>query len=536
MPWREQGFEVLEEYGVRKRLALHPLIYYLGFVWIVAAATLIVPALYGLIFHYHEPREYTVSIELLEYGTVFMVLGLLSTRLTMPSRRMRREEALLLVVITWVLIPLVVAWPIADVLGIPFVDAWFESVSGFTTTGLTMFTGSVDPVTGTYVPAVEELPRTVLFWRSFIQWVGGVGIVVVAVSIIARPGSAARLLYVAEGRSERIEPSVIATAKKVLFVYTIVTVIDTILLYVAGMDWFDAVNHAMTGIATGGFSTKNNSIAEYHSIAIELAAMFAMFSGAVSFSDWHSLIIKWRLKRFFSSPELKALLTLMAIGTIAATAALVRNGFGIIEALRYASFQIVTTITGTGFQNTGLGDKPEIFKALLTTYCLLGGAAFSTTGGIKMLRLIIAVKSTLWEAEALSAPRGYTLRRRLAWIVLDDESARRALTIIFAFSLTMVVGTFIAMLILPDRSFADVALETASALGNVGVSTGITGADSPLALKLLYIALMTLGRLEIVPYFYAVHVMYSKVVHAVRARRGRRKLLRETRVAREAPL
>ncbi len=521
---------VFEEYVFRRR-GLPPLLYYLGFVWIVAGITLLVPGLYGVIFEAPGSEGFRVAYEMLGYAALYFIIGLVSTRLFMPSRRLRRDEALLLVVLTWVLIPIAVAIPVADVLRTPFVDAWFESVSGFTTTGLTMFNGVVDPDFHVYVPAVEELPRTVLFWRSFIQWIGGVGIVVVAVTIIARPGSAARLLYVSEGRSERIEPSVVATAKKVLLVYIIVTIIDVLLLYAAGMDWFDAVNHAMTGVATGGFSTRSNSIAEYNSIYIDAAVVFVMVSGAISFSDWYNLLIRLRVRRFLRSPELRIFLFMLSLGSIAGIIALLKHNYTLLDSIRYAVFQIATAITGTGFQNTSLGDKPDIFKGLLTTYCLLGGSAFSTTGGIKMLRLIIALKSLQWEAESLSAPRGYVPRRRLAWITLDDDMVRTALTVIFAFSATEIIGTFIAMLILPSKwSFVDVALETASALGNVGVSVGITGANSPLALKLLYIVIMLLGRLEIVPYLYAVHVLYSRVLHAVRAARRRGELARARRI------
>ncbi len=522
---RRSGYnplEPLEEFVFRKRFALPPLLYYLGFVWIVAAITLLVPAVYGLIFEKPGTEGFRVASEMFEFGVAFLLVGYIVTRLFMPSRRLRRDEALLLVVLTWIAIPMIVAWPVAHVLRIPFVDAWFESVSGFTTTGLTMFTGQVDSFYHVYVPAVEELPKTVLLWRSFIQWIGGIGIVVVAVTIIARPGGAARLLYLAEGRSERIEPSVVATAKKVLLVYSIVTVADIILFHIAGMNWFDAVNHAMAGIATGGFSTKNNNIAEYNSVYIDAAAAAVMITGAISFSDWYNLIIRGRVRRFLRSPELRMFTALTILGSIAGVLVLLRYGYPLYKALRYGIFQIITTITTTGFQNTGLTNMPSLFKGILVTYSLLGGSAFSTTGGIKMLRFIIALKALQWEAESAYAPRGYVPRRRLAWITLDDDMVRSALTIIFAFSATEIIGTFLAAMMLPPKwSFVDVALETASALGNVGISVGITGAAMPIGVKLLYIVLMLLGRLEILPYIFAVHMLYSKLRHALRARRVR---------------
>ena len=513
--------EPLEEFVFRKRFAIHPLPYYLGYVWFVAAITLLVPGIYGLVFETVGSEGFRVASDMFEFGVLFVVLGYVTTRLFMPTRRLKRDEALLLVVLTWIIVPMLVAWPVAQTLRIPFVDAWFESVSGFTTTGLTMFTGNVDPAFHVYVPAVEQLPKTVLLWRSFMQWIGGIGIVVVAVSIIARPGGAARLLYLAEGRSERIEPSVVATAKRMLLVYIIVTVVDVIAFHIAGMNWFDAVIHAMAGISTGGFSTRNNNIAEYNSVYIDVAACFSMITGAISFSDWYNLLIRGRIRRFLQSPEFRALVALLALGSAAAVAIFLRYGYSLYKAVRYGLFDIVTTMTTTGFQNSSLTNIPPVLKGLLVTFSLIGGSAFSTTGGIKLLRLIIAVKALQWEAESASAPRGYIPRRRLAWIILDDDMVRSALVLIFAFSATEIIGTLIAAMFLPPKwSFADIALETASALGNVGISVGITSAAMPLAVKILYIILMLLGRLEILPYIFAVHLLYSRLIEWTKARRG----------------
>ncbi len=518
-------FGLLEEYARAKKIRVHPLLHYQGYIWVIAAFTLIVPALYGLIFQYTSPKEVNVSLVMLDYGLGFLALGLLVSYTTMPSRRLRRDEAIILTIATWLVIPLLVALPVAEALRIPFIDAWFESVSGFTTTGLSMFTGSRDSLTGTYVPMVEQLPKTVLLWRSFIQWVGGVGIVVAAITIITRPGSAARLLYLSEGRSERIEPSAATTAKRVLLVYTIVTVIATLLFYLSGMNWFDAVNHAMAAVATGGFSTKNNSIGEYHSIAIELAAIAAMMFGAISFSDWYNLLIKGRIRRFLLSPELKMLISTTALATLAGQLVLMQAGYTLFQAIRYSLFQVVSSVTTTGFQDRSLADLPDAFKLILIVMSLLGGSAFSTTGGVKQLRLLIAIKSIQWEAASSAAPRGYTPRRKIAWILVSDEDARRAFTVIFTFTLTMIVSTLIGLIIAPQYRLVDMALETASALGNVGISVGITSASMPVALKLLYIADMLLGRLEILPYLFAVYILYSRLVRSARAKRGRRRIL-----------
>ncbi len=516
--------ETLEEFTRARRIRVHPLIHYQGYIWVIAALTLIVPALYGLIFQYNVPRETSVALYMLDYGLGFLMVGLVIAYLTMPARRLRRDEALILTVATWLLVPLLVALPVAEALHVPFIDTWFESVSGFTTTGLSMFTGARDSLTGTYVPTVEQLPKTVLFWRSFIQWVGGVGIVVAAITIITRPGSAARLLYISEGRSERIEPSTSTTAKRVLLVYTIVTAIATIILYISGMNWFDALNHAMAAVATGGFSTKNGSIGEYHSIAVELAAIAAMIFGAISFSDWYNLLIKGRVRRFLASPEFKMLISITALATLAGQIALMEAGYGLFQALRYSLFQVVSSITTTGFQNRGLADLPDSFKLVLIVLSLIGGSAFSTAGGVKLLRVLIAVKSVLWEARSSVAPRGYAPRRRIAWILVSDDDVRRAFTVIFAYIVAMLVSTFIALLVAPQYRLVDMSLEVASALGNVGISVGITGASMPVALKILFIADMLLGRLEILPYFFAVYVIYSRLVRSARARRGRKRL------------
>ncbi|HIQ56407.1 MAG TPA: TrkH family potassium uptake protein [Pyrodictium sp.] len=483
---------------------LNPILYYVVYCQGIVAGVTIAPGIYGVLV-----GEYKSFIMII-YGVTIGFIVFFLKIFCRPSRPLTLEDAILIAVASWTLVPILSAIPISLYLGLPFIDSWFEAVSGFTTTGLTMFSGTVDKDFNTYIPSVEELPRSVLFWRSLIQWIGGLGILVVLTALALSGGLPSHLVGFAEGRYERLEPSLARSLRRLLIVYLFLTLLAAILFYSTGMPPFDAINHAMTALATGGFSTHSNSIGYYDDPVLEGVVVLAMIWGATNFATHYKILFKGSLRAPLNDPELRMFVLLAVIGSLATTYTLYsKSHYDITNALRYAVFQFISAMTGTGFQTTSLTNVPDETKFILTVACLIGGSYLSTTGGIKIYRLLVATYTISWTTKRVANIRGIVIKYRIGTKPLDFEELMRNVSIIFSFAILWALGT-IATLMTVKTNLANAGLEAASALGTVGVSSGITGAHIPLTLKLIYIALMSLGRLEIIPYIMAMRILISR--------------------------
>ncbi len=509
------------------RLRIPPHSYYLFVTLYVSSLAILVPGLLALGF-----SEYRVAEVMLPFAALYAALGALFKRVFEPSRSMRLDDAIIAAVSAWILVPLLNAIPVSLSIGVPFIDTWFEAVSGFTTTGLTMFTGSVDSFFKTYVPAVEELPKSILFWRSFIQWLGGIGILVLFAAFAAGGGIPSHLIGLAEGRYEHMEPSIARSIRAFIYVYSLLTLVGTILLYASGVrDVFEALNHAMTGIATGGFSFHSNSFAYYNSVTVEAAAVVIMVFGALNFADQYSLYFKGNASRLINNPETYAFATILAVLVAFGTLILALHGYEPLRALRYTVFQVVSAVSGTGFQTMDLGRAPDDYKLMLTVASLLGGSIISTTGGIKMFRLVMISSSLKWVYEEFTSVPGRVVVRKVGGRIVGVSELQQAVAVVSMFVGAWLTGTIALYIILPDAGLASVGFEVASALGNVGLSTGLTGASMPLAAKIVLIAEMTAGRLEIIPYILAVMAAVTQL-RLLLARRRRQRLLKLLQAAR----
>lgn len=372
------------------------------------------------------------------------------------------------------------------------VNAFFESISGYTGTGLTM------------AARADELPRSLQWWRSFIEWVGGMGVIVVMLSLLVgpRPGAARYSLYYAEARSERIHPNIRSTLYTMWWIFLLYTFVSIIALWGAGMPIWDAVNHAMTGIATGGFSITDNSIASYNSFAIELVLLPIMLFGAISFAIhyemmrghgrylWRDIQTRWLLLLAFLGVSL---LTLENLGPL---------GGGL--ALRQSAFQFISALTCTGFQTAELSSWSSTAKLLLAIAMFIGGAAGSTAGGIKIIRMLVLIKGVQWRFRKIVQPRQAVVPFRLGETIVEDsrigERLEDAALITFLWLVFLLLGVAVLIRVVPPEfTMADVLFEVSSAQGNVGLSVGITHPGlSPIA-KLMLCFNMWVGRLEIVP-------------------------------------
>lgn len=402
----------------------------------------------------------------------------------------------------WLLVALLGALPFILILGPEsggFWNAFFESMSGWTATGLSVY------------PHPENLPGTLQFWRSLMEWVGGGGVILLTLALVGQPGVEAYSLYRSEAREEKIRSSVHSTVKTIWWIYLVYTGLGIALFYSAGMPLWHAINNGMTGIATGGFSPVSDSFSGYDNIWIEIAAIPIMTLGAISFAS-HYQLFNGKFKKFFSDPQTKALLVLFLAGSMFVfieNLGPVHLNYSVKETGRYSAFQFISALTTTGFQTADIFKWEEIPKVALSLAMIVGGCAGSTVGGIKLFRVILLTKGVGWRLRRMLAPPHAIYRYKIGKKTLTPEEANDAVGEAASLSFLWVICLLIGIMIIHNSiaglegfqqfRLVDILLEVCSAQGNVGLSVGIVGPDLPAVAKLMLIINMWIGRLEIIP-------------------------------------
>jgi trk system potassium uptake protein TrkH len=383
-------------------------------------------------------------------------------------------------------------------------NAFFEAMSGYTGTGLTM------------AARADLLPHTLQWWRSFTEWIGGMGVIVLMLSILAgpRPGAATYSLYYAEARGEKIHPSIASTLRTMWWIFLLYTFISVIALWGAGMPMWEAINHAMTGISTGGFSVTANSIASYHSLAIEMVLIPVMLLGAISFAV-HYEMMRGKGRVIWTDFQTRWFLIFVLVG-IALLSVENLSTIGGIGSVRDSAFQYVSAITCTGFQSADIASWSATAKLLLAVGMFIGGAAGSTAGGIKVMRMLILMKGVQWRFRRIASPRGAIVPFRIGETTVDESQIGQRLEdaslITFLWLVFLGIGIVILLHTLPPGfTLSDVVFEVASAQGNVGLSVGITHPTMTLASKLALCFNMWIGRLEIIPVLMLVRALLRGV-------------------------
>jgi trk system potassium uptake protein TrkH len=386
--------------------------------------------------------------------------------------------------------------------------------------------------------AIHEpsLPRTFQWWRSLIQWVGGVGVIVLTVSILARPGSGSYALYQSEARERKIHPSIVSTVRTVWKIFLGYTLLSVLALFVAirlsdyGSSlplWeagWQALNHAMTGLSTGGFSVTDNSIATYDSTLIESVLLPVMTLGAIAFPVHYAFLRGRDLEQLRSDLQTRWLLVLLAVGVVALSVqnalsvgavpeafstarflpAAVPGGPAVADAVRDSTFQWISALTCTGFQSAPIGRWSDGGKVLVSGAMVLGGAAGSTVGGIKIVRGYMVARGIRWQFSRVFLPASAVVTARIDGRSLTREQMERefneATIVTLLWLILLAVGSLVMVNATgADFGYADAVFEVASAQGNVGLSTGITGPSMPRVTEAMFLLNMWVGRLEIIP-------------------------------------
>lgn len=391
------------------------------------------------------------------------------------------------------------AWFLTSVLGsMPFiiagittnpVDALFESVSGFTTTGATIFRD------------VEQLPRAILLWRAMTHWLGGMGIVVLTVALVPLLGVGGFQLLKAETpgpEKDKITPKITATAKILWFIYIGLTTLEVLLLMLGGMDWFDAVTHAFATMATGGFGTKNSSIAYYQSAWIDWVCIIFMVLAGMNFSLYYR-IFQGKFQDLLKNTELKVYLAIILIASSIVALVLLPQYGTIAKALRFSAFQVVSILTTTGFATADFDMWPSFAKTVLLVTMFIGGCSGSTGGGIKVVRHVVLFKQAGNEIRRLLHPRGVFSIQLNGRVGRKDVVYGVAGFVFLYFTLVLLVTLVVS------GSGADLVTAFSSALvtvGNIGPGFGLVGptqnySQFPDYVKLVWSFAMIAGRLEL---------------------------------------
>lgn len=408
-----------------------------------------------------------------------------------PDAYISAKDVFMIVVFGWIGVALTGALPfyLSDVM--TPMEAYFEAMAGYTTTGAST------------VVRPEEFPQSLLLWRSLCQWAGGIGIVVLFVAVGPLIGFGASQLLSAEVANpvpERLTPRIRDTAKSLAIIYLTLTFGGIVVLYLVGMNLFEAVNHAMTTVATGGYSTRTGSIAAFDSWAIELAIIVGMLLSGANFALYYQAS-QGRLTRVFRDPELRAYLGIATVGTIIVTFSLWFLDFrdSPLFALREALFQTVSLLTGTAFSSADWSTWDPLSQSLIVLFMAIGGCAGSTSGGLKVIRTVLLTRHGWQQIFHMIHPQAVT-PLKIQERALSERLRMNVLGFFFIYVLTLMAGTLII-------AAHQVPIE--NALGSVFACLNITGTflgtvgsaefyqTLPATAKLALTLFMLLGRLEL---------------------------------------
>jgi trk system potassium uptake protein len=467
------------------RALLHVLSFIVMVVSLFMAATIAVALFYG-------ERLQAAAFAAVSGGSLVLFGTLLLLTRSRKQFMFTTRDGFLLVSLSWAVVSAVGALPFVISSTIPnFTEAYFETMSGFTTTGATILT------------AVEQMPYSLLFWRSLTHWLGGMGIVVLVVAIMPLIGIGGMPLIQAESpgpRVDKIVPKVRETAKILWIIYIGLSVLETVLLLLGGMNLFDAVTHTFGTMATGGFSPKNASVGHYGSPYITVVITLFMIFAGVNFGLYFALFRRqWSsLKK---NTELRAYLFIFAAATLLIWFSLRKAGFytDTGENLLHAGFQTASILTTTGYATVDFDLWPGFAKSVLFVLMFIGGSSGSTGGGIKVIRIMTLVKLSLKEMRYLLNPRGIHNMK------INGETVRKDM--VFTVAGFIFLYTALLFIITLAAAFSGIdllsSLSTALVtLGNIGPGFGLVGPALNFHfmepwLKWLLSAAMMIGRLEV---------------------------------------
>lgn len=467
----------------------------IGLLLMVFSLTQLPPVVVDIIYQQNETHSFL---------TAFMLTFLSGLLLYLPFRKSTKDfrirEGILVVVSFWFVLSLFATIPflLSESLRMTFSDAFFESMSGLTTTGATILSG------------LDDLPKAILYYRQQLQWLGGMGIIVLAVAILPMLGVGGMELYHAESSGiskDRLTPKLTQTAKALWKIYLSFTVVCALAYYYAGMDMFDAIGHSYSTVAIGGFSTHDLSIGYFDSIAIESVAVVFMFLAGINFSLHFFVWRKKNILAFFKDAEFQTYLLMLSVLIAIISIYLLNSGYyqTTEEALRYGIFQSISIATTTGFASTNFSLWPLILPVILIFASFIGACAGSTGGGIKVVRVLLMFKLAMKEIKKFIHPNAQIN------IKLNQRSvAESTLVSVWGFFSLYVIAFVLIMVALMFTGMDQVTSfsATAASMNNLGPGLGEVAenyASISESAKWILSFSMLLGRLEILTLMALLH-------------------------------
>jgi len=446
---------------------------------------MLIPAVIALYYAEGDASSLFIS------SVISLVVGFLAFRLTKITGDISPKEGFAIVSFGWITVALFGSLPFYLSGAIPsFVDCFFETMSGFTTTGASILTN------------IEGFPKGVLFWRSLTHWLGGMGIILLSLAILPLLGIGGMQLYKAEvpgPTSDKLRPRVRETARILWYVYAGISILEMILLKLGGMPLFDAACHTFGTMATGGFSTKNSSIGHYDSAYFDYIVIFFMFAAGTNFS-LHYRAIKGDVKAYMRDQEFRFYASLFIIVIcIILTDILIHQDTTVGRAVRHAVFQTVSIGTTTGYVTADYERWSAVSQFILFSLMFIGGCAGSTGGGMKIMRILLLLKYSIAELKKSFHPDAI-IPVRFNGKVVSLEVITKILGFFLLFILLFVLSTIIMTMMGLD--FMTAIGSVVASIGNIGPGLGDVGptdnyAAIPTAGKMLLTLLMLVGRLEV---------------------------------------
>jgi len=437
-------------------------------------------------------QEWDLVIPMASAPVTFLLLGYLISRNPRSHSATRLSVALVAVALTWLAIAFVGALPFILGMHMTFTDSVFEAMSGWTGTGFTV------------MASLDTAPKTILFWRSFMQWIGGIGVISFGIAMLSRSGLTQYQLYRSEGRSEALMPSVVSTGRRIWGIYLALTAIFTVVIGIWGrVPLWDALNLVMVTLSTGGFSLHNAGVSYYNSATLEALLIPIMLAGAIPFKVYFFLY-RGNFRKFFRDPTVRLIFALSIIVSLVVSLNLfVFNDYTLTLAFRQGFFCTISGFTCCGLQNSTL-EWLALPLVLIMLLMMIGGAAGSTAGGIKVNRVILSYEGLVWWFKRFFV-RGNVIvpfkheGKNIPGNISELELSKNLLIIVL-YVLLIFVATI--LLLHPGGAlFApyQVIFELVSAASNVGLGVGYLTPFSPWTVKWVFVLLMWIGRLEIIP-------------------------------------
>jgi trk system potassium uptake protein len=458
-----------------------------GEIFVFVAPGTCLPLFVALIY-----AEWNMLLPMVSVPVIFFLAGMLLRALPRHERGSRLSTAFCSVALFWFACAMVSGIPFMLGLHMSFTDALFEGMAGWTGTAFSM------------MQSLDTAPHTLLFWRSYMQWAGGIGIIAFAIALGSSTGLSQSRIFRTESRDEPLMPTVMSTGRALWKIYGLLTFVAVGLILFTGLSLWESVNLGLTTISTGGFTLHPEGILYYHSTFLELLLIPIMIAGALPFKLYY-LVLENRRWSLFGDEQIKLFFLILAIGVAVLTYDLVFFGnLNFVPALLQGLFMTVSALTTTGYQVASLHSWADVTLLFLALIAFIGGAAGSTAGGIKLNRVGFAFHALIWWFQRLYVSSKVLIPFRIEGRIIPKavaelETAKNMLVIILSVVTIFVATLAIIQFHLTTYTITEIVFTIVSAFSTCGINSGYVSPDMPVISKWIFILTMWIGRLEVIP-------------------------------------